>query len=361
MRFAAFGWRVEAICPAGHPLRETEAVARTHRFAALRPGPSLRAGIAAAGPDLIVPCDDRAVAQLLCLQGRAQTAGSSTGTAERSEAIARRSELIRIAREEGVRAPEMRQVRSAADLTDAVRDFGLPMVLKVDGSWGGQGVIVARTLSEAEQAWRTLGRRLDAARALKRLNVQAYVAGRPATSAAACWDGEVLASIKAEALCTSDPLGASTVVRVIEHPDMALAEQRLARRLRLSGLQGFDFVIEDATGHAHLIEMNPRATPIAHLALGPGRDPVAALVSHLEGTSRDAPPVTENPVIAFFPQAWQSAPGSPLLQTAYHDVPWADPRLVRDLLRPPYPERSLLARLRLPAVGRSKGPAPSAC
>ncbi len=371
MRFAAFGWRVEAVCPAGHPLRETASVARLHFYAALRPLPAVAAAIAAARPDLIVPCDDRAVAHLMAVQASAAAAGSPAtqreiDPAEWPGAIERRSDLIRIAREAGVHAPEMRQVDGEDDLRAAIAAFGLPVVLKVDGSWGGQGVTVARTLEEAEQARRRLARRLDAARALKRtlfdrdpfhllpwltrtkprVNVQAFISGRPATSAAACWDGDVLASIKAEALCTTDPVGASTVVRLIDHPDMALAEQRLARRLGLSGLHGFDFMIEHATGHAHLIELNPRATPIAHLALGPGRDPVGALVSRVEASAaRAMPPVTENPVIAFFPQAWQSAPESPFLRTGYHDVPWADTGLMRDLVRLPYPDRSLPARL----------------
>ena len=379
MRFAALGWRVEAICPAGHPLLATGAVARAHRYAALRPLMSLQKAIAAAQPDLIVPCDDRAVGHLMAVCARAEAAGfpmaqavaHSFGPEERSSAIERRADLIRIAREEGVRAPEMRQVSTAAELSAALQDVGLPVVLKVDGSWGGQGVMVARTAAEAEMARRTLARRMDTARALKRLvfdrdpfhllpwktrevprvNVQAFVAGRPANSAVACWDGEVLASIKAEALCTHDALGASTVVRVIEHPDIAFAEQRLVRRLRLTGLHGFDFLIEEGTGHVHLIEMNPRATPIGHLALGAGRDPVGALVSRVEGKLRSTPPVTENPVIALFPLAWQSTPDSPFLRTGYHDVPWADPRLVGDLVRLPYAERSLPARL-LPRLRR---------
>ncbi len=293
---------------------------------------------------------------------------------------ARRDDLIRVAREEGVRVAETRPVDSAAQLRAVVAEIGLPVVLKVDGTWGGMGVMIAHTLTEAERAWDMLTRRLDMVRTLKRLlvdrdpfylrtwlggetprvSLQRFIAGCPANSAVSCWDGEVLASSQVEVLRTYAPLGSSTVVRVIEHSDMTHAGERLVRRLGLSGLCGFDFMIEDGTGLAYLIEMNQRATPLSHLPLGPGRDPVAALVSRLEGAPPPVtPPITDNPVIAFFPGAWNAEPDGDFLLTSYHDVPWEDPDLVRELLRLPYGERPimarLLARLRPTRPGRRDG------
>ncbi len=380
-RFAALGWRVEAICPPGHPLRTATAVSRVHDYSALRPLAALRASIATARPELIVPCDDRGVAHLHRLHARldhaeaaaqdvaqdvARTIARSLGRPESYPVAERRSELIRIAREEGLRAPPMRPVDGPEELRAALAAVGLPAVLKVDGTWGGLGTVVARTPAQAEQMRRVLARRLDAARAVKRLlfdrdpyhllpwltgaaprvNVQGFAPGRPANSLAACWNGEVLASIHVEVLRANREFGASTVVRVIEHPEMAYTTERLARRLGLSGFHGFDFVVEDDTGHAHLIEMNPRSTPLCHFALGPGRDPIAALTARLEGMPPPATAaVTANPVLAFFPQAWLTEPDSDWLRIGYHDVPWDDPALVRELVRPPYPNRGLLARL----------------
>ena len=56
-------------------------------------------------------------------------------------------------------------------------------------------------------------------------------------------------------------------------------------------------------------------------------------------------PVTENDVIAYFPQALHWDPESPLLQSSFHDVPLDEPDLVSELLRTPWPDRSLLARI----------------
>ena len=61
-------------------------------------------------------------------------------------------------------------------------------------------------------------------------------------------------------------------------------------------------MLEAHTGNAHLIEINPRATQVGHLALGPGRDLPAALYAALSGICPPAAPkVTENDTIALFP------------------------------------------------------------
>jgi hypothetical protein len=40
--------------------------------------------------------------------------------------------------------------------------------------------------------------------------------------------------------------------------------------------------------------------------------------------------VTENDTIALFPQEWIRDPHSSFLRSAYHDIPWEEPELVRD-------------------------------
>ena len=380
LRFAALGWRVEAICPAGHPLRFTHAVARCHPYAALRPLSALAAAVEAARPTLLLPCDERVREHLHALHAR-MPAGAplsdlivrSLGAPDGFAPLLRRAEIMRLAIAAGVRAAPMWPVASASDLRAALAETGFPAMLKVDGTWGGAGVMAAHGAAEAERARVLLGRRLAASRAVKRLlvdrdpfpllpwldgtsprvGVQRHIAGRPANSLVACWQGEVLASIEVEVLRTALPLGASTVVRTIEHAEMAETAAVMVRWLGLSGFCGFDFMLEDGTGAAHLIEVNPRSTPLSHLALGPGRDPVAALAARLTGRGAAASaPVTDNPMIVHFPQAWRQDPASEVLRTGYHDVPWEDPGLLRELMRAPYSKRGLLARLIERAVPR---------
>jgi carbamoylphosphate synthase large subunit len=387
MAFDAAGFRVEAICPAHHPLLKTRAVAHAYRYRALAPLAALENAVRRARPSLIVPCDDRSASHLHELHARSDTAESaalierSLGYPDGFDTAEQRCKVIDLAREIGVRAPEMVAVRAPEDLYAALVRVGLPAVVKVDGTWGGHGVFVVHTADEALRVFQRLQRPLSGASAIKRLlvdrdpyslrpwlrgdrplvNVQRFVAGRPANSAVFCWEGEVLASIAVEVLSSRSALSASTVVRVVDNREMIDTSTKLVRRLRLSGFCGFDFMIENGTGAAHLIEMNTRSTPISHLALGPGRDLVAAGATRLLGTAVPPAPVTANDMIAFFPQAWQHDPQSTLLRDAYHDVPWEEPDLIRELVKPPWPDRGwaarLSARLRVGAVAMGRASA----
>jgi predicted ATP-grasp superfamily ATP-dependent carboligase len=130
---------------------------------------------------------------------------------------------------------------------------------------------------------------------------------------------------------------------VVDHHEMMSAAERIAHRLHLSGFFGLDFVIENNTGAAYLIEMNPRVTPQCHLRLGKGRDMVAALMAHFsEQPVLETPPITRNHLIAYFPQAWSAR--SEFVQSSFQDIPSDEPELIRELLNP-WPDRTLLFRL----------------
>jgi hypothetical protein len=173
--------------------------------------------------------------------------------------------------------------------------------------------------------------------------VQALVPGRPANCAAVCWEGRVLACIGVEVVSAEGETGPAIAVRVVENSAMTLAAERIARRLGLTGFFGLDFMIEERSGATYLIEMNPRCTPLSHLQLGKGRDLVGALWAQLTGQPfRDTPPVTQNDIIAYFPQALSSK--SEFLQSGFLDTPREEPDLVQELLQP-WPDRSFLFRL----------------
>jgi hypothetical protein len=374
MAFAAIGHRIEVVCPRHHPLGVTNAVHARYHYSALNPLAALKKAIVRAEPALVVPCDDRAVGHLQALHAATQSDAPaiarilerSLGNTVSFAVVAHRAELIATARAEGIAAPEMRRVANAKELDAAIDALGLPIILKTDGTWGGLGVQLAETREEAAAILKAFSRPVSALRTLKRLlvdrdpywipaclkglkptvNVQRFVEGTPANSAVACWNGEVLATICVAAVRTRGPRGASTIVRVIDNPEMTAAGAKLVRRLGLSGLCGFDFVLDDETGTAHLVEMNARSTPISHLPLGEGRNLVAALAKHLDGVPSLGPScaLTQD-LIAFFPQAWLLEPQSELLHAAHHDVPWSEQALVRELTKLPWEERGLLARL----------------
>jgi acetyl/propionyl-CoA carboxylase alpha subunit len=257
-------------------------------------------------------------------------------------------------------------VAGLAELRRLAEHRPFPWVVKADGSWAGLGVRVVHSLPDAEAAYRAMNRPVALSlvarealvehdyfwarpwllRSRPAISVQSFIAGRPANCAVACWRGEVLAGTAVEVVNAESATGPSTVVRVVEDGQMLDAAQRVVAALGISGMIGFDFMIEAATGRPYMIEMNPRNTPISHVRLGPGRDLVEALLARLaRRPPRARPAVTDHDVIVFFPHTWKHDPHSAFLHTGFHDVPWEEPDLVRALVQPDMRERSRSIRL----------------
>jgi hypothetical protein len=321
--------------------------------------------ITSARPDIIVPSDDLATHHLHEVYDRNRRLGPSgkaicaliersLGAPESFPIVFVRSKVIEMARAAGICAPRTEVVTRTHDLRKWAAQAGFPMVLKTDGSSGGDGVRVVRTAYEAERTLSVLGAPPLAMRVVKRalvdgdatliwpclrrrspvVNAQAFVPGREATSMVACWQGTLLAGLHFEVLTKSESAGPATVLRLIESKEMHAAAEKMVRRLGLSGLHGFDFLLEAGTGNAHLIEMNPRATQVGHLTLGAGRDLPGALYAAVSGEPLcETPPVTDKDTIALFPKEWIRDSASPYLRSAYHDVPWEAPELVLSCIR----------------------------
>jgi hypothetical protein len=358
----------------GHPLRKTHVIRQAFLYSALRPLESLTHAIEATNPDVVIPCDDRAVRHLHDLHARSHELGDaadgltnlierSLGSPESFTTASCRYDLLRVAAEEGLRVPHTELIKVREDLNAWQAEQPFPWVLKADETWGGRGVRIAHSRKEADQFFLDVSRPFRLRRALKRMFVnrdpfwlrpwweerkpsvvvQAYVQGQPANCAVVCWKGKVLAGIGVEVVSADGLTGPASVVRVVDNPEMTLCTERLARRLNLSGFFGLDFMIEDGTHAAYLIEMNPRCTPLCHLRLGKERDMIGALWAQLSGQpSPETRPVTENNMIAYFPQALNAK--SEYLQSSFHDVPQAEPDLMQEFLKP-WPERSFLFRL----------------
>ncbi len=346
--FASLGCLVDAVFPRGHVLSVSRTIGRGYAYHPLRPRSSFVKAITAAKPDLIIPCDDRAVIHLLSVQATTLTPELSAllfrsmGRLDSYPLMMARSHAIAIAQAEGISTPLTIAVANESEFWSALEAIGLPAVLKADGSWGGGGVAIVRTQAEAGLAFHRLvgppSRLRCLARAVLRqdahfllealapkaasLQVQQFIKGKPATSAFACRDGRVLAAIHMDVVESHGTTGPASLIRRTECARMDEAARRIAQRLGLTGLQGLDFV-RDETGVPHLIEINPRATQICHLALGPGHDLPSAL---LRQPSR--PIATHKPLIALFPQAWQPGQTVPDARTAYLDVPWDDPAVL---------------------------------
>jgi len=343
--FRDAGFEVSAIAVPQHPVHRSKAPNRTFDYRPTVPLKSLREAIANQTPDIIIPCDDRILGHLCALRAvedddTSTLIETSLGRGGASGVIAKRGALVEISRLPKVDVPRTDTVASVLDLQNWAREFGLPAVLKLDGSWGGNDIVVVRRESEIRKAFREMRLRQSFLRgfkdyvtkrdveALRRprraISVQSFVPGRPANVLVACWRGRVLAQVAVEAVELASPFGMATVVRVVDGDAMVAAARSICSHYVLSGLHGFDFIIEEGTGAAKLIEINPRATQIGHFNLGPGRDLAAALFETLSGRSAAWRPPIQSRDISLFPGEWRRDSQSSYLTSTFHDVPHDD-------------------------------------
>src|SRR5579872_1954986 len=145
---ALAGAEIEAVAPSAHAIAVSRHPGRVHPYRALRPMASIRDAMANAGPDLVIPCDDRA-ARLLA-QIHAKGSGEECKLLERSlgapqsyPGLYDRQHFITEAAKAGVPAAGMLPAPDAEALERGLECLGLPLVIKSDASCGGEGVVIA--------------------------------------------------------------------------------------------------------------------------------------------------------------------------------------------------------------------------
>jgi biotin carboxylase len=362
MAFHRVGCEVDLLCPPDHPAFSTRALKHRFRYHGVSAQQSFRNAALKSRPDILVPCDEVAMRHLHRLYSTASQANDqgsiaickllqvSMGDPVSYPITESRDKFMALVREEAVRVPETKTVTSPDQVEQWLAEFGFPAVLKADGTSGGEGVKIVHTLPEALRAYKTLHAPLAALVAAKRtlldrdsncivpwlmqhprqVSIQRFVAGPDANLAVACWQGEVLANIDVEVLQTSKPRGPATIVRLCEDSDRLEAVKKIVRRLRFTGLCGFDFMIDAAKGDAYLIEMNARATQTCSLPLAPPRDLISSFCSAFTAQRfSDVPLQLARDTIALFPMAWQGDTSSNLFQSSYLDLPIDEPDLIR--------------------------------
>jgi len=359
------GANVDAICPSRHIIRKSIALRHAFSYKALKPLSSLRDAISFSQPDLIVSADDLSTQHLIDLHMQEKLKGQpgsrlcelierSLGSQESFPFMTARARFMDLAKEEGIRIPQTGLIRNNADLENWVKELGFPLVLKADGSSSGEGTRVVRELSQAQHALKTLQKPVGFIRVVKRaiinhdlrslrskvehrsasVNAQKYITGRDATTLVACWQGTIIGALHFEVVEKQYGLGPASVMRLIRNPEIEESVTKIVSRLKLSGLHGFDFLLEEPTGSAYMIEFNPRATQVGHLTLGKGRDLPGALFAAVTGSPiREAPILTDKSIIALFPQESIRNAQSAFLQSGYHDIPNQEPGLVQAFLR----------------------------
>ncbi len=364
------GCRVSALSPQGHAVQAVDGVT-LYRQRPYLPIRRIAEVIRHSKPNLIVPADDRAVAYLHRLHKSGTSSERalierSIGSPEHYDTVLSRVRLLALAQRLGIAVPANTAVASVDDMSRVLqRDRG-PWVVKTDGAWSGHGVRIVTSRERAVNAAHGLRRRQQLAPALLRLliyrdpywlaasmrrerpelSVQGFVDGWPATLAMFCSGGKVVAATSADVLARAHETGPAVIIKLVDRPDMMAAAHKLADALGLTGFYGLDFMIEQETGRALLIELNPRVTPLVNVRVGKAGDLIAAAIEVISGRRlmrRNEAPGTD--LVAHFPLPDDFHPDDPRFVGCIHNRPKGSQALVNELLRSPWPDRRLLARV----------------
>lgn len=348
------GFHTEGASPTYGYLGRSAAPVASHRLRPWHMKQDLERAIRKARPDRLVPCDDIATALVVQQHAnptaRAIVAASLGDPAAYPVALSKNAQMA-LAAEIGVATPPTLHSLDRTTFDAAMTKEPFLQVLKVDGNFGGQGVAILSDPASAGAVWDKLTARPSLIGSIKCAvlersvraivawqswqhaapHLQAFVEGTLANRAVVCERGQVLAGISVVALQTTLDRGPTSVVRVVDDPGMTASTRAFVERLGLSGFHGFDFVLTP-DGRALMLEMNPRATPICHLA-GLGGHGLAAVL--LSAMGRIAPTVTlpvPGETVALFPNELVRDPASLHLQ-GWHDLPCDDPLLLRSVRR----------------------------
>lgn len=179
-----------------------------------------------------------------------------------------------VARRLGLHVPRQIVVREVGDVPLALREIGLPAVVKPGESWlwnGREGVRLGAELvvtpAEASAAVAAVTRFGEAAL------FQQLLTGRREAVSFLYAGGEVYARFAQWARRTSAPLGGDSVLRqsIAVPDDIGTPAEALVREIDLEGYSEVEFR-RDAGGTPYLMEINPRLSASVEVAVRAGVD-----------------------------------------------------------------------------------------
>jgi len=228
-----------------------------------------------AGARVLIASNDATIALLRMHRARLEARVRVALAHERALAIAVNKErTLDTARRLGLHVPREMVVRDVGDVPVALKEIGLPAVIKPCESWlwnGREGVRLGAELVV------TPAEACDAVAAVTRFGeaalFQQLLTGRREAVSFLHADGEVYARFAQWARRTSMPLGGDSVLRqsIAIPPDIGAQAEALVREIGLAGYSEVEFR-RDAAGVPYLMEINPRLSASVEVAVRAGVD-----------------------------------------------------------------------------------------
>ena len=183
-------------------------------------------------------------------------------------------QTLEIAKQLGVRIPGAISVRTVGEVGAALREIGLPAVVKPVESWVGdehQGMrLVSQLVTTPDEARRAVEK-------LTRFGgttlFQQFLSGRRESLTFLYANGEFYARFAQWGKRVNPPLGGASALgeSIALPPDITDQAERLVREIDLEGVSHIEFR-RDSTGVAYLMEINPRLALSTELAVRSGVD-----------------------------------------------------------------------------------------
>ena len=241
----------------------------------------------------------------------------------------------------GMRVPPFALCAGAAEIAAFAAANAWPVVVKRPHGFAGQGVAICADRNDVARALAIFAAAdardvADPAAGPGRYLAQAHLPGRTQYFQAVAWKGRLLAGWAGEkVIADPEPTGPPTVTRYFRSPQLRAMTEQLVSGFGISGHFVAEFRLDERTQETHLIEINRRISPAAHLGAQRNVDLCAALYAAVEGTAsttRADLSEGEEGFTVYFPGEWLRDPHSRYLRDCPVDVPWDEPDLIEAML-----------------------------
>src|SRR6266567_222938 len=227
------------------------------------------------GAPVLIPAHDGTIALLRRHRERVERHARIALAKEAAMAIAvNKARTLTVAEQLGIAVPRSVVVARTSDVPIALKDIGLPAVVKPNESWVGAeggGIRVAhRLVTTPEEASRAV---TELTRFTGVTLFQPLLAGRREAVSLLYAGGEFYARFAQWAKRTVPPLGGDSVLRqsIGVPEDIGNQAERLVREIDLEGYSEVEFR-RDSTGKPYLMEINPRLSASVEIAVRAGVD-----------------------------------------------------------------------------------------
>jgi len=259
--FASRWCRREFVCPAQEG---------TDAFLAY-----LEHALEAAPARVVIPSSDGTIALLRRHRPTVERRARIALAAEPALTVAVNKErTLAVARRIGIGVPRSLGVDTVVDLPAALREIGLPAVVKPCESWVGDerhgARVVSRLVTTCDEAHRAVA---ELTRLGGRALFQQWLSGRREAVSLLYANGEVRARFAQWVKRTGPPLGGESVLRqsIAVPPDIGSHAERLVREIQHEGYAEVEFR-RDGNGAPYLMEINPRLSASVEIAVRSGVD-----------------------------------------------------------------------------------------